>query len=148
MARSADIRTGRYLHLVRLVVDAAVTHTHQPTFFHHLHEPRADDQRLRGADHAEEVPPAREPDCFLQTAGADVADGRGAGVGQEEDRDGGLLEGQEQADVRVEGGEDDVALFAEVVDFGEDGVDEGVELDGVGIHFLFFAFVEHGVFCR
>ena len=46
----------------------------------------------------------------------------------------------------MEAGEDDVPGFAQVVDFGEDGVDEGVQLDGVGVYFLFLGFVEHRVF--
>ena len=31
---------------------------------------------------------------------------------------------------------------------GENGVGEGVEVDGVGVHFLFLGFVEHGVFWK
>ncbi len=137
-----------YLNLIGIIIDSPIRHTDQARLLHNSDKSRTDDQRLRSRDDAEQIPPRSEADGFLKAAGADVADGAGAGVGEKQDGDGGLFEGEEKADVRVEAGKDNVAFLAEVVDFGQDAVDEGVEFHRVRVHFLFFALVEHGVlFC-
>ena len=64
-----------------------------------------------------------------------------------EDGDGWLFEGKEKANIWIEAGEDDVSFFTEIVDFGENRVDEGIEFYSVGVHALLFAFVEHRILC-
>jgi len=69
------------------------------------------------------------------------------GIGEEEHRNGWLFKGEQETDVRVEGGEYDVPRMdgGVIVDFGKDGIDKGVEFNGISVHFLLFGFVKHGV---
>lgn len=72
---------------------------------------------------------------------------RHTSIGEEEHGNRGLLEREQETDIRVKGGEDDIPRTngGVIVNFGKDGIDEGVEFHGIGIHFLLLGFVEHGV---
>ena len=115
-----------YHDVMRIVIQGTVTDTDETAFFDDFDKARTHDERGSGADDTEEVPATSEADSFLETGGAHVAYGGGAGVREKENGDRGLLERQHEADVWVEGGEDEVALAHFVVDFLEDRVDEGV----------------------
>ena len=76
---------------------------------------------------------------------ANVADLGRASICEEEDGDGGLLERQQQAYVRVERRKYYVALLTHVVDKTQDGVDIAVELHGVAVHAFQFGLEQHWV---
>jgi hypothetical protein len=104
-AAGSEGRVETYIHVCALVVERTVRYADETGFLDDTHKTRAEDQWLRLGDDAKQVPPRCKPDGFLQTACANVADGRGASVRQEENRDGRLLEGKQKADIGVEAGE-------------------------------------------
>lgn len=85
-------------------------------------------------------------DGFLQTAGSDIAGRPVVGVVEKQDGEYVLFDGKGDADFGAEGTEDDMAIGPESEQHVEDGVDEGVELDGVGIHVPVIGFEKHWVF--
>jgi hypothetical protein len=137
-----------YIHVCALVVERAVGHADEAGFLDNTHKTWAEDQWLRLSDDTEQVPPGGKPNGFLQTACADIADGRGTRVRQEKNRDRRLLEGKQETDIGVETREEHVTASSQIVDLGEDGVDKRIQFNGVCVHLLLFALMEHGVLWR
>lgn len=137
-----------YPNILSLVIQRSISHAHKTSFLHHSNQSRTRHQRFRCRHDSQQVPPAREADCFLQATRPDIGAHCGASFSKVQNRDGRLLEGEYETDVRVEGGKDHVATGAEavVVNDAEDGVDPGVGFDDGRVHFFFFGFLEHGVF--
>ena len=70
----------------------------------------------------------------------------GTRIGEEENGQVRLLEGEEETDIRVKGRENDIAFLTEVVHLGQYGIDKGVKLHSICVHLLLFGLVKHGVF--
>ena len=130
----------------RIIIKTSPRPTHEPRILDIFDQRRAHDKRISLADDARQAPAFCEMDRLLETAGADVDGGGLVGDGEEEDGVDVLFGGEEDADFGAEGGEEDGAGPGEAVDSIEDGVDEVVQFDGVGVHCEICSFGAHGVF--
>lgn len=136
-----------HLGILGDVVQETVRGAPQSRLPHVLDQSRAEEQGLGRNDDAGEAPVSCKMDRSLQTARPHLHIGHWwlAGVGDEHDRVYLLLDGQEDADLGGERGEDDGPITAEAVDFVEGGVDEGVDFNGDGCYTGINRFVESGI---